>query len=277
MRPGNATPLAPRGPAPVDPGGCPGRAWAVPRPPPPARGPRPPATGRRAASRSRRRRARCSPLPGEPVVDVHRLDRHPRVERGLEDGPPEVALRPAAPGAALREGHDGHPVAQQPGDPRHRVRQRAQPVAFDERQEQPPRAASGPATGHCRISDLASILAGRTAARSGMSSHEMWLATISSPAGGDGGAGDPDADARGPHDRPAPAPYRLGGDPPAERQQHDPGGDHDQDRREPQHGTRYGRGGPVASTHALGVQGALGSQTLIRPGRARGSAADSAG
>lgn len=34
---------------------------------------------------------------------------------------------------------------------------------------------------------------------------------------------------------------------------------------------------PFDSMHALGVQGALGSQPLITPGRARGSAADSAG
>jgi hypothetical protein len=42
-------------------------------------------------------------------------------------------------------------------------------------------AVSTPATGHCLISALASIRAGRTAASRGMSSQEMWLATRSSP------------------------------------------------------------------------------------------------
>ncbi len=42
-------------------------------------------------------------------------------------------------------------------------------------------AVSVPATGQCRISAFASMRAGRTAASSGMSSHEMWLATRSSP------------------------------------------------------------------------------------------------
>lgn len=37
---------------------------------------------------------------------------------------------------------------------------------------------SGPSTGQLRISLLASIRQGRTAATRGMSSQEMWLATI---------------------------------------------------------------------------------------------------
>lgn len=46
----------------------------------------------------------------------------------------------------------------------------------------PPRAASGPSSGQPRISLLASIRPGNTAATSGMSSQEMWFATTSVPA-----------------------------------------------------------------------------------------------
>lgn len=45
-------------------------------------------------------------------------------------------------------------------------------------------AVSAPATGHCRISALAIIRPGRTAASSGMSIQEMWLATTSRPPAG---------------------------------------------------------------------------------------------
>jgi hypothetical protein len=142
----------------------------------------------------------------------------------------------------------------------------------------PPRSASAPATGHCRISVLASIRAGRTAPSRGMSSHEMWLATRSSPPLGTAAA--PVIRTRTPaartihrhHHRTTPAGI------------HAPNGASTTPAststttvtsRSTARGTAVTE--PAASTHAPGVQGALGSQTLIRPGRARGSAADSAG
>lgn len=141
----------------------------------------------------------------------------------------------------------------------------------------PPRAASGPATGHCRISDLASILAGRRAARSGMSSQEMWLATISSPPVGTAG---PVIRTRTPAARTIARHQRRTGSagirPPSGNSTTPVA---TTTRTAASRSTARGTAvaDPVASTHALGVQGALGSQTLIRPGRARGSAADSAG
>jgi hypothetical protein len=141
----------------------------------------------------------------------------------------------------------------------------------------PPRPASGPATGHCRISLLASILAGRTAASSGMSSQETWLATTSSPPVG---AAAPVTRTRTPaartihrhHRRTSPAGILR------------PSGDSATPARTrtaiavSRSTARSGAAAdPVGSTHAPGVQGAVGSQTLIRPGRGRGSAADSGG
>lgn len=67
----------------------------------------------------------------EQVADPYGLYGHPRVQRGLERGPPEGALGASAPGGAL--GVDGDAVAgeQGPGEGVDGGGQGAQPVAFD--------------------------------------------------------------------------------------------------------------------------------------------------
>ncbi len=143
----------------------------------------------------------------------------------------------------------------------------------------PPRAASGPATGHRRTSVLASMRAGRTAASNGMSSQEMWLATSSSPPVG---AAAPVTRTRTPaartihrhHRRTRDAGIRApNGDSaiPARSNSTTPVS------RSTARGTARAGTAAGASTQARGVQGAVGSQTLIRPARGRGSAAGTAG
>lgn len=163
----------------------------------------------------------------------------------------------------------------------------------------PLRAVSHPATGQSRISDLASIRAGRTAASSGMSSQETWLATSSSPPSG---AALPSIRARTPAARTIQPHQRrisaagiralsgLATNPTTSRAR-------TAVSRSTARGTALTR--PRPPTHACGVQGAWGRQrfgastgwirctapsewvvmaaTSVTPGRGRGSAADSAG
>ena len=141
----------------------------------------------------------------------------------------------------------------------------------------PPRAASAPATGHRRISVLPSILAGRTAVSSGMSSQDTWLATSSSPPPGTTApvmlARTPMARTTARHQRPIHSAgiRRPSGDRaiPASTKAATTAS------RSTARGVATTAG--AGSTQASGVQGAVGSQTLIRPARGRGSAADSAG
>lgn len=179
----------------------------------------------------------------------------------------------------------------------------------------PLRAVSHPATGQSRISDFASIRAGRTAASSGMSSQETWLATRSSPPSG---AAPPSIRARTPAARTTQPHQRrisAAGISPLSGPARKP----TTSRSRTAVSRRAARGtalaGPVASTQARGVQGAWGRQrfaastgwarptgvpvvpawgtgavgtrtaprewvlmaaTSVTPGRGRGSAADSA-
>ncbi|KUO06591.1 hypothetical protein AQJ67_01125 [Streptomyces caeruleatus] len=179
----------------------------------------------------------------------------------------------------------------------------------------PLRAVSHPATGQSRISDLASIRAGRTAATSGMSSQETWLATSSSPPSA---AAPPSIRARTPAARttqPHQRRIRAAGMRALSGQVRKPTTSRSRTAVSRRAARGTARTGPVASTQARGVQGALGRQrfaastgwgpatgspaalasgavavgtrtalrewvlmaaTSVTPGRGRGSAADSA-
>lgn len=180
--------------------------------------------------------------PGAAIAQTHRLHGYPGVERGLEDGPAEVPPAAAAPGAALREHRDGPTGPQRRADPGDGIRQGAQPVPFDEQHSgprgQPARHGPPPYLGlgeHPRRPDR----------------REQWDVQPGDVVGdqqeaalGGRGAGEPDPDAHGPHDRPAPAPDPAGREPAAEREQHGPREHQGGERGEPQHGPGCGHGGP---------------------------------
>lgn len=139
----------------------------------------------------------------------------------------------------------------------------------------PARAASRPSTGQAPISLLASIRQGSTAATSGMSSQEMWLATISRPPAA---PGLPCTVIRMPREATSAA------DQPRTRACRGRSGSSRTGaavrtarrtratapaRRSTACGTLAV--GPSWPAQASGVQGAVGSQAFMRPGRARGS------
>lgn len=69
---------------------------------------------------------------GGQIADTYGLDGGPRVQRGLEDGGPEAALGPAAPGRAFGEGDDARSAGQRGRHLAHGAGQRSQPVALQE-------------------------------------------------------------------------------------------------------------------------------------------------
>ncbi|GAA3309001.1 hypothetical protein GCM10020295_72490 [Streptomyces cinereospinus] len=207
-------------------------------------------------------------------MDADRLDGDPGVQRGLEHGPAEGALGAAAPGAALGEDADRGPGPQQVGDVRDRARQGAQAVPVDEHDA----GAGGQRTGDRPLPDLGlGDHAGRAyrGQQRDVQPGDV-VGDQQQAAGGRGGAGDADPD---------PAAHAIVR---AHRRTHGAG------TRRPSGSSRIPPSSsasttvsrtapssaaaprPAGSTHAPGVQGALGSQTLIRPARARGSASDSA-
>ncbi|GAA2489381.1 hypothetical protein GCM10010276_30320 [Streptomyces longisporus] len=198
---------------------------------------------------------RAGRTPGDPVAQAYRLYGNARVEGGLEDGATEGALSASAPGAALGEDPDGLTVAQRVRDAGDGFRQGAQPVAVDEKG-----AAGRERAGHGPVPDVG---LGEHAGRAdGGEKRDVQPGDVvgdhEQAAGGRGGAGDTDLDPCGPHDPPAPPLHQPGGDPPAERRQHDPGEHQGHDCRHPQHGTGYGRGGPPRLDARLGGAGRAG-------------------
>ncbi len=135
---------------------------------------------------------------------------------------------------------------------------------------------SGPSTGQSRMSLLASIRQGRAVATSGMSSQEMWLATIRRPPSGPGlpctvtrmpkARSRAVAQARTIMWRGRAGSSRTGGAPRIPSRI----------RATAAVSRSTARAAPALSpswpAQASGVQGEVGSQTLMRPGRARGSA-----
>ncbi|CAM5744468.1 hypothetical protein SAFG77S_08125 [Streptomyces afghaniensis] len=175
---------------------------------------------------------------GEPVADPDRLDRHPGVQGGLEDGPAKGALGPAAPGAALGERRDGGALAQGPGDTGDGVREGPQPVPVDEQ---------GAAAGGQRPGDGPPPYLGLGQHPRGANGGEQrdvqpgdMVGDQQQSAGGGGGAGDADPDPRGPHEPPAPPPDQGCRYPGTERRQRDPREQQQDYPGEPQHGTRHG-------------------------------------
>ncbi len=137
-----------------------------------------------------------------------------------------------------------------------------------------PNPASRPSSGQSRTSVLASIRPGSTAATSGMSSQEMWLATTSSPppvprAYGCArtvtrtpkARGMPRAQDRSSHIRDPLGSNRTGA------AQTTPSSTHPQPARSRSAARSGGRAAPVCRAQEAGVQEATGSQALVPAGR----------